>query len=41
MAINSFDKYPNTILFSGGGRKNEFIIENIKNDNKKTNSFNG
>ena len=30
MAINSFDEYPNTILFSGGGRKNEFIIDNIK-----------
>jgi len=30
MAINSFSKYPNTILISGGGRKNKFIIDNIK-----------
>jgi anhydro-N-acetylmuramic acid kinase len=30
MAINNFDTRPNLILFSGGGRKNEFIIENIQ-----------
>ena len=30
MAINSFTKPPNKILFSGGGRKNDFIITNIK-----------
>ena len=30
MAINSLDKIPNTILLSGGGRKNEFIVNNIK-----------
>ena len=36
MAINSFVKIPNIILFSGGGRKNEFIIDNIKKITKKT-----
>jgi len=30
MAINNFTKPPIKILFSGGGRKNEFIIDNIK-----------
>ena len=35
IAINSFSKIPNTILFSGGGRKNEFIIDNIKKITKK------
>ena len=30
-AIKSFKEMPNKILFSGGGRKNKFIIENIKN----------
>jgi len=35
MAINSFAKVPNVILFSGGGRKNDFIIENIKKRIKK------
>ena len=36
-AIKSLKKIPNTILFSGGGRKNEFIIDNInKILNKKT-----
>ena len=30
MAINSFNITPNKILFSGGGRKNDFIITNIK-----------
>jgi len=34
-AINSFGKIPNLILFSGGGRKNEFIIDNIKKITKK------
>ena len=36
VAINSFSKSPNTILFSGGGRKNEFIIDNIKKITKKS-----
>ena len=35
MAISSFSKIPNTVLFTGGGRKNEFIIENIKKIVKK------
>ena len=35
MAIRSFDEDPNTILFSGGGRKNKFIIDNIKKIIKK------
>ena len=35
MAIRSFDEHPNTILFSGGGRKNKFIIDNIKKIIKK------
>jgi len=30
MAVNSFSTTPNQILFSGGGRKNDFIISNIK-----------
>ena len=30
MAINSFSEFPNTIIVSGGGRKNKFIIDNIK-----------
>ena len=30
MAINSFKIKPNLILFSGGGRKNKYIIDNIK-----------
>ena len=30
MAINSFKKKPGTIIFSGGGRKNKFIINSIK-----------
>ena len=29
-AINYFHTTPKKILFSGGGRKNEFIINNIK-----------
>ena len=33
--ISNFSKYPNTILISGGGRKNRFIIDNMK---KKLNS---
>jgi len=35
MAISSFSNIPNTVLFTGGGRKNEFIIENIKKIAKK------
>jgi len=35
MAIKSFSRIPNTIFFSGGGRKNEFIINNIKKITKK------
>ena len=31
MAINNFKEKPNKILISGGGRKNSFIIKNIKN----------
>ena len=34
IAINSFKKYPKTILFSGGGRKNKFIIDCIKKISK-------
>ena len=34
-AINSFNNPPNVILFSGGGRKNEFIIDNISKILKK------
>ena len=34
MAINSFAKYPNKILVSGGGRNNKFIIDNIKKNIK-------
>ena len=30
MAINNFQEIPNLILFSGGGRKNQFLIDNIK-----------
>ena len=30
IAINSFARTPNKILFSGGGRKNKFIINKIK-----------
>ena len=29
-ALNSFKKKPNLVLFSGGGRKNKYIIDNIK-----------
>ena len=28
--LNSFKKKPNSVLFSGGGRKNKYIIDNIK-----------
>ena len=35
MAIINFSRIPNTILFSGGGRKNEFIIDNVKKIIKK------
>ena len=28
--VNSLIKYPNLILISGGGRKNKFIVDNIK-----------
>jgi len=35
MAINNFSKSPNVILVSGGGRKNKFIIDNIKKIIKK------
>jgi len=35
MAINSFSKLPNIILISGGGRKNEFIINYIRKILKK------
>ena len=35
IAINSFKNSPNTIIFSGGGRKNQFIIDNIKKIIKK------
>jgi len=31
MAINNLKEKPNKILISGGGRKNSFIIKNIKN----------
>ena len=30
MALNSFKKKPNLVLISGGGRKNKFIIDNLK-----------
>ena len=30
IALNSFKKKPNLVLISGGGRKNKYIIENIK-----------
>ena len=30
MAINNLNKFPSTILISGGGRKNEFIIDKMK-----------
>jgi len=30
MALNSFKKKPNLVLLSGGGRKNKYIIDNIK-----------
>ena len=30
IGINNFKKYPNKILLSGGGRKNKFILNNIK-----------
>ena len=30
MALNSFKKKPNLVLLSGGGRKNKYIIGNIK-----------
>ena len=36
-AINGFANYPKKILFSGGGRKNKFIIDNIKKVLKKSN----
>ena len=36
MAINSFEKYPNKILVSGGGRKNKFIFNNIKKNIKSS-----
>ena len=35
ISINSLSKIPNVILFSGGGRKNQFIIDNIKKIIKK------
>ena len=34
-AINNFKQTPNKILFSGGGRKNKYIINNIKKIIKK------
>ena len=34
-SINNLREIPNTILFSGGGRKNQFIIDNIKKIIKK------
>ena len=30
MALNSFNEKPNLVLLSGGGRKNKYIIDNIK-----------
>ena len=30
IALNSFKKKPNLVLISGGGRKNKYIIDNIK-----------
>ena len=36
MAINTFKKYPKKLLFSGGGRKNKFIINNIKKNIPKS-----
>ena len=30
MALNSFEKKPNLVLLSGGGRKNKYIVNNIK-----------
>ena len=36
MAINSFEKYPNKILVSGGGRKNKFIFNSIKKNIKSS-----
>ena len=35
MGLDLFGNIPNSILFSGGGRKNEFIIDNIKRIIKK------
>jgi len=35
LALNNFNNIPKVILFSGGGRKNEFIIDNIKRVIKK------
>ena len=32
MALNSFKIKPNLILFSGGGRKNKYIFDNIKKE---------
>ena len=36
LALNSLNKTPNLILISGGGRKNKFIIRNIKKKIKKS-----
>ena len=36
LAIKLIKKLPNLILFSGGGRKNRFIIQNIKNKINKS-----
>ena len=36
LAIKLIKKLPNVILFSGGGRKNRFIIQNIKNKINKS-----
>ena len=30
ISINTLKNYPKTILISGGGRKNKFIIDNLK-----------
>ena len=30
ISLNNFKKKPNLVLFSGGGRKNKYIIDNIK-----------
>ena len=30
LAINSFNERPNVVLISGGGRKNKFVVDNIR-----------